>query len=201
MSLPLRNQPLQGPDDYRQSPAEINGFLSAAVGRDKSSITRLEWARFGARPVANFLSRNEPKPANIFLPEYFSINNTRTLAGNLQAPLPCKCGCKTGKEPFSCSPANPQASSAKCGQWNGLPTSLYLYNGQYLCCQQSPFNFKTPNPMADVNKWKQSLTPTKLGAPHHLDPNTERHRQITKNALGGMYCERPVYVSTRVSTS
>jgi hypothetical protein len=200
MSLPLRkNQPLQSPLDYWMSPNEINGFHQHLQGERKGPTPPIGWywARFGRRTVSNAMSIIE-QPQPLPMSQHFNLNGTNIINGTFAVKKDscCKDCSSLGNSPFSCQPAEPQGAYTKCAPNKFGPRKNYLYNGQYYCCNESPFGAATLEE-AKINRNQRTVSQFNYNA----DPAHDKMKAQTRSIFGKNYEREARFVGARVSTS
>lgn len=80
MSLPVRNQPFQSPNDFIESRPEQQAFADMAFATPRTGIVRLFWNRFETDQVSNRLTRarkEQPPP----LSQFFNYNRMNIIDG------------------------------------------------------------------------------------------------------------------------
>lgn len=201
MSLPVRRQPFQSPNDYLESSEEQRAFADTAFATPKTGIVRWFWDRFAGDQVSNRITRarkEQPPP----LSQFFNYNGMNIIDGGFSVKKQEACckGCaSTTKPPFSCTLANPQAEGANCPPWHGIPTKEYLYNDYYLCCVSSPFGAEAGEHLKKAKLDRNTLNHARLNV--NLDPATRIQTAKAQMKVGHLMDKTNHFVSTRISTS
>ncbi|MBS0654724.1 MAG: hypothetical protein JSR46_03020, partial [Verrucomicrobia bacterium] len=209
MSLPVRHQPFQSPNDYAESQAEQKAFVDMAFMTPRAGLVRWFWDRFSGDQVSNKVTRaRKDQPPQ--LSQFFDYNGMNIVDGgfSFKESKPCCKSCASPpsplspytKPPYSCMLANPQAEGAKCPPWHGIPTKEYLYNDMYLCCASNPFGASPGQLLNNAKKQTQSfLTVNDLN--HNLDEAYMSQYSKTQSKVKHLMSPPNHLVSTRISTS
>jgi hypothetical protein len=201
MSLNRYHQPLQNPDDFKQSGVEIQGLHQLAQGNAKKSpIVSWFWDRWGTGTTNNGLAKMQPQP-EIPFGQYFVVANERKIDSSalcVQGGCCKDCAPKSSNAPWSCyAIASP---SAQCKPGPLGPTTEYLYNGVYYCCQQSPFGSPAPY-LQQLRAQNDSRSTQAYIDQVPLATGQEKMKTKTRAVTGAMYEKQTHQVSTRIGTS